>query len=46
MTTPVCIANAVADALGVADVQLPLSPKQLHELSARDEPAPPSREGP
>ena len=29
MSTPVCIANAVADALGVADVTLPLSPARL-----------------
>ncbi|HUT47767.1 MAG TPA: molybdopterin cofactor-binding domain-containing protein [Alphaproteobacteria bacterium] len=42
MTTPVCIANAVADALGVKDVQIPLTPKRLHALMAdTDEPAPP-----
>ncbi len=29
MSTPVCIANAVADALGVADVTLPLAPATL-----------------
>jgi 2-furoyl-CoA dehydrogenase large subunit len=29
MSTPVCIANAVADALGLADVTLPLLPAQL-----------------
>jgi 2-furoyl-CoA dehydrogenase large subunit len=29
MSTPVCIANAVADALGVADVELPLLPARL-----------------
>jgi 2-furoyl-CoA dehydrogenase large subunit len=29
MSTPVCIANAVADALGLADVTLPLSPARL-----------------
>ena len=29
MSTPVCIANAVADALGVADVTLPLVPSRL-----------------
>lgn len=29
MSTPVCIANAVADALGVADVTLPLLPARL-----------------
>ncbi|MDH3234560.1 MAG: molybdopterin-dependent oxidoreductase, partial [Alphaproteobacteria bacterium] len=42
MTTPVCIANAVADALGVKDVQIPLTPKRLHALMAdADEPPPP-----
>ncbi len=29
MSTPVCIANAVADALGVAEVTLPLTPARL-----------------
>jgi len=29
MSTPVCLANAVADALGIADVQLPMSPARL-----------------
>jgi 2-furoyl-CoA dehydrogenase large subunit len=29
MSTPVCIANAVADALGIADVTLPLTPARL-----------------
>ena len=29
MSTPVCIANAVADALGLADVTLPLLPARL-----------------
>ncbi|MGH7044626.1 MAG: SRPBCC domain-containing protein, partial [Acetobacteraceae bacterium] len=29
MSTPVCIANAVADALGLADVTLPLTPARL-----------------
>jgi 2-furoyl-CoA dehydrogenase large subunit len=31
MSTPVCIANAVADALGVADIELPLSPSRIAE---------------
>ena len=31
MSTPVCIANAVADALGLADVELPLLPARLAE---------------
>jgi 2-furoyl-CoA dehydrogenase large subunit len=37
MSTPVCIANAVADALGVADLDLPLtSPRILQLLKSRD----------
>src|SRR5690606_37177096 len=34
MSTPVCIANAVADALGVAAINLPLTPKRLAPLIA------------
>jgi 2-furoyl-CoA dehydrogenase large subunit len=34
MSTPACIANAVADALGVKDVALPLTPLRLHALMA------------
>ena len=34
MSTPVCIANAVADALGVADLTLPLTPARVAELIA------------
>jgi 2-furoyl-CoA dehydrogenase large subunit len=41
MSTPVCIANAVADALGLADVNLPLVPAKLAELMRGPEPAPP-----
>ncbi len=32
MSTPVCIANAVADALGVADLELPLTAPRVLEL--------------
>ena len=32
MSTPVCIANAVADALGVDHLNLPLSPAKLIDL--------------
>jgi 2-furoyl-CoA dehydrogenase large subunit len=32
MSTPVCIANAVADALGVAEVNLPLTPECVLEM--------------
>jgi 2-furoyl-CoA dehydrogenase large subunit len=37
MSTPVCIANAVADALGVIDLELPLTaPRMLQLLKSRD----------
>ena len=42
MSTPVCIANAVADALGVADVELPLLPAHLAEPIGGAEMAAPS----
>jgi 2-furoyl-CoA dehydrogenase large subunit len=29
MSTPVCLANAVADALGLADIELPLAPTRI-----------------
>ncbi len=32
MSTPVCIANAIADALGAADVPLPATPKRIHAM--------------
>jgi len=32
MSTPVCLANAVADALGVADLVLPLTPSRVRAL--------------
>ena len=32
MSTPVCVANAVADALGVAEVTLPLTPERVLAL--------------
>jgi 2-furoyl-CoA dehydrogenase large subunit len=34
MSVPACIANAVADALGVDDVPLPASPRRIHALMA------------
>jgi 2-furoyl-CoA dehydrogenase large subunit len=34
MSTPVCIANAIADALGVADVAIPATPRRIHALMA------------
>jgi 2-furoyl-CoA dehydrogenase large subunit len=41
MSTPVCIANAVADALGIKDVELPLVPAGLAEIVRGAEPIPP-----
>ena len=32
MSVPVCIANAIADALGVKDVPVPASPRRIHAL--------------
>lgn len=42
MSTPVCIANAVADALGVKDLELPLVPAKLAQIVRGDEPSPPA----
>ena len=42
MSTPVCIANAVADALGVEDIELPVVPAKLAPLVRGAEPAPPA----
>ncbi len=41
MSTPVCLANAVADALSLAEIDLPLTPAKLAGLIAAEEPAPP-----
>jgi 2-furoyl-CoA dehydrogenase large subunit len=41
MSVPACIANAIADALGVKDVTLPATPRRIHALMAEPEPAPP-----
>lgn len=41
MSTPVCLANAIADALGVSEINLPLTPAKLSVLVARPEPARP-----
>lgn len=38
MSTPVCIANAVADALERSDIQLPLTPSRVRGLIGIDEP--------
>jgi 2-furoyl-CoA dehydrogenase large subunit len=42
MSTPVCLANAVADALGVSDIALPLTPARLAALAAEPEPTRPA----
>ena len=39
-TTPVCVANAVADALGVEDIELPLKPAKVLEWIVAEEPPP------
>jgi 2-furoyl-CoA dehydrogenase large subunit len=41
MSVPACIANAIADALGVEDVQLPATPRRIHALIAGAETGPP-----
>ncbi len=43
MSTPVCLANAVADALGLGDVPLPITPRRLNDLISAEE-TPPARE--
>ncbi len=42
MTTPVCLANAVADALGAARLDLPLTPSRISALIHGPEPASPA----
>jgi 2-furoyl-CoA dehydrogenase large subunit len=42
MSTPVCIANAVADALDAKDIELPLVPAKLAQIVRGNEPAPPA----
>ena len=45
MTTPVCLANAVADALGADALDLPLTPARLAALIHGPEGAPPTAKG-
>jgi len=40
MSTPVCLANAVADALDVAEVALPLTPSRIATLLHAGYPSP------
>jgi len=42
MSTPVCLANAVADALGIDAIDLPLTPSKLASIALGEEPAPPA----
>jgi 2-furoyl-CoA dehydrogenase large subunit len=42
MSVPACIANAIADALSVRDVQLPATPKRIHAMIAGPEALPPA----
>jgi 2-furoyl-CoA dehydrogenase large subunit len=42
MSTPVCVANAVADALGVEDIRLPLAPSVVAALFQEEEPPAPA----
>ena len=46
MSTPVCLANAVADALEVAEIDLPLTPSKLAALAQGEEPDPPQGAAP
>ncbi len=41
MSTPVCLANAVCDALGLENVTLPLTPSKVSALIHGEEPPPP-----
>ena len=43
MSTPVCLANAVADALGIDDVTLPMTPPKVASWLAGEEPPPEQR---
>lgn len=45
MSTPVCIANAVADALGEKEIELPLTPSKVRTLMGIDEPPRPEGVG-
>jgi 2-furoyl-CoA dehydrogenase large subunit len=47
MSVPACIANAIADALGVEDVQLPATPRRIHALleDAEESPLVPAKAG-
>ena len=42
MSTPVCLANAVCDALGIENIKLPLTPEKLSAIIDPEEPPPPA----
>ena len=42
MSVPACVANAIADALGVENVTLPATPVRIHAMLAGEEPARPA----
>jgi 2-furoyl-CoA dehydrogenase large subunit len=42
MSVPVCVANAISDALGVENVQLPATPARIHAMIAGEEPPRPA----
>jgi len=42
MSVPACIANAIADALSIRDVELPATPRRIHALIAGAEPPAPA----
>ncbi len=46
MSTPVCIANALADALGVEQIELPMTPAKIIAAIGELEPSPPQRIAP
>ena len=46
MSVPACIANAIADALAVRDVELPATPRRMHALMAGEEGSPPGERAP
>lgn len=46
MSTPVCLANAVADALGLNEIDLPLTPSKLAALAQGAERPPPAGAAP
>jgi 2-furoyl-CoA dehydrogenase large subunit len=47
MSVPACIANAIADALDVKDIELPATPRRIHELieGAVENPLVPAKAG-